>query len=138
MGMKEALTSVFNNYANFEGRARRSEYWFFSLFNLLVSFAFAALLMLPREHSALYRLVQGLSSLYSLAVFIPGLAVSWRRMHDIGKSGGNIFWAFLPIVGPILVLVWCCREGDAGDNAYGPDPKAEERYHDQYDRYDRY
>ena len=105
MSMKEAVTSVFNNYANFEGRARRSEYWYFCLFNILVSLVFGVLLSLAGEGSALYRIVLGLDSLYSLAVFVPGLAVCWRRLHDIGKSGANWCWVFLPLVGSILLLV---------------------------------
>lgn len=136
MGMKEALRSVFNNYFNFDGRARRSEYWFFLLFNVLVNLAFVALLSIPRENSALFRLLSGLASLYSLAVFVPGLAVCWRRLHDIGKSGANWFWAFAPIVGPILLLVWFCREGDPGENAFGPDPKEQERFHDNHNYYE--
>ena len=128
MTMKEAVTSVFNNYANFDGRARRSEYWYFCLFNILVSLGFGVLLSLADEGGALYRIVMGLNGLYELSVFIPGLAVAWRRLHDIGKSGANWFWLFLPLVGAILLLVWYCREGDAGANQYGEDPKEEFRY----------
>ena len=128
MGMKEAVINVFNNYANFDGRARRSEYWYFALFNILVSLAFGVLISLTKEGSLLFRLFSGLEGLYSLAVFIPGLAVAWRRLHDIGKSGANWFWVFLPIAGWIMLLVWYCREGDPGDNAYGADPKEAERY----------
>ena len=135
MGMKEAVTNVFNNYFNFEGRARRSEYWYFCLFNILVGLVFAALIAMVREGGVLYRLFYGLSSLFSLAVFIPGLAVCWRRLHDIGKSGANYFWILLPIAGPILLLVWFAREGDCGDNAFGPDPKAAERFRDQYEQF---
>ena len=89
---------------------------------------------LGREGSFLYRVFYGLSSLYSLAVFVPGLAVAWRRLHDIGKSGANYFWIFLPVAGAIMLLVWYAREGDHGDNAYGPDPKAEyrESYYSDY------
>ncbi len=128
MGMKEAVTSVFNNYANFDGRARRSEYWYFCLFNILVGLVFGVLMSLTKEGSVLYRIFYGLEALYNLAVFIPGLAVAWRRLHDIGKSGANWFWIFLPIAGAIMLIVWYCREGDPGDNAYGSDPKETERY----------
>ena len=135
MGMKEAVISAFNNYVNFDGRARRSEYWYFVLFNMLVNAVFAVLISFCREGSLGIRMFTGLSGLYSLAVFLPGLALCWRRLHDIGKSGAYYFIAFIPLVGPILVLVWLCREGDAGDNAYGPDPKAAERYEDRYSNY---
>ena len=128
MGMKEAVINVFNNYANFDGRARRSEYWYFCLFNVLVGLVFGVLISLTKEGSILFRLFSGLEGLYNLAVLIPGLAVAWRRLHDIGKSGANWFWIFLPIAGAIMLIVWYCREGDPGENAYGADPKETERY----------
>ncbi len=134
MGMQEAVTRVFNNYANFSGRARRSEYWYFVLFNMIVNAAFAVLLSIVPAESALYRMFTGLSGLYSLAVFIPGLAVCWRRLHDIGRSGACWFFLFIPLVGPILLLVWLAREGDPGDNAYGSDPKGS-YYTDGENRY---
>ena len=135
MGMKEAIISAFNNYVNFDGRARRSEYWYFTLFNMIVSAVFAVLISFCRDGSIGARLFTGLSGLFSLAVFLPGLALCWRRMHDIGKSGAYYLMILIPLVGPILVLVWFCREGDAGDNAYGPDPKAAERCEDRYSNY---
>lgn len=135
MGMKEAVVSVLNNYANFSGRARRSEYWYFFLFNLLVGLVFGVLILIPREGSALYRIISGLSSLYSLAVFVPGLAVAWRRLHDIGRSGAYWFFNLIPLVGWIFVLVWLVREGDHGDNAYGSDPKQDYRYDYDYREY---
>lgn len=128
MTMKEAVTSVFNNYANFDGRARRSEYWYFMTFYVLIKFAFTLLLLIIDQGSALDRIVVGLNALFSLSMFIPRLAVIWRRLHDIGKSGANWCWAFVPLVGAIVLLVWFCREGDEGENRYGPDPREEYRY----------
>lgn len=66
-----------------------------------------------------------LASIYSLAALVPGLAVAWRRLHDIGKSGAYYLFILIPIAGPIILLVWFAKAGDVGDNAYGPDPKAE-------------
>jgi len=77
------------------------------------------LLLIP---SILHSETPAVSGLLSLALLIPGLAVSVRRLHDIGKSGWNLLWAFLPLIGIILLLVWNCRKGDAGDNDYGSDP----------------
>ena len=119
MGFVEAIQHVFRNYANFSGRARRSEYWWFTLFNSLVSGALARLSQ-GGNGPALFT---ALASLWSLALFLPGLALCWRRLHDIGKSGANWFWVFLPLVGWILLLVWMIRDGTAGPNQYGPDPK---------------
>lgn len=99
---------VFENYANFDGRARRSEYWWFFLMSLIISVVFniiGGLTKLPL-----------IGSVYSLAVFIPSLAVAVRRMHDIGKSG----WYILI---PIYNIVLLATEGQYGENEYGSDPK---------------
>lgn len=94
MNFGEAIKSVFSNYANFRGRARRSEYWYFVLFNILVSLVLSGLTLISPKLSIL-------NSIYSLAVFIPGLAVAVRRLHDIGKSG----WNYLIVLIPAIVLV---------------------------------
>ncbi|MEM8526379.1 MAG: DUF805 domain-containing protein [Bacteroidota bacterium] len=101
---------VLQRYAVFEGRARRSEYWYFVLFNFLISFGLGFL------DGALGLLEFGTNTIYSLAVFIPSLAVAVRRMHDVGKSG----WFILI---PIYNLILAATEGDYGTNQYGPDPK---------------
>jgi uncharacterized membrane protein YhaH (DUF805 family) len=90
---------VFENYANFDGRARRSEYWYFVLLNTI--FVFLALLINP----VLY-------GLYALLVLLPGLAVSVRRLHDVGKSGAWLFISLVPIIGGIWLLVLMATEGD--------------------------
>lgn len=103
---------VFENYANFDGRARRKEYWMFFLANMIISFGLAFVLGLISP-------TLGLAvNVYSLAVLIPSIAVGIRRMHDVGKSG----WFILI---PIYNLILACTEGDKGANEYGPDPKNE-------------
>lgn len=120
MNMMQAVNSVFSNYANFSGRARRSEYWFFVLFNLIAPVAMGAVLaFFGRSEQTIARMAE----VYSLVAFVPGLAVVWRRLHDIGKSGACCFWILFPIAGPIIFLVWMCREGTRGPNRFGPDPK---------------
>lgn len=116
MTFTQAIQSVFSQYATFSGRARRSEYWFFVLFNYVIS---AALGFLGR-YMFLFSILSGL---YSLAVLIPSLAVTWRRLHDIGKGGGWYFFILVPLVGWIFLLVWLCRDSQPGQNAYGPNPK---------------
>ena len=123
MDFMDAVKKCFQNYANFSGRARRSEYWYFVLFNALVGGVLSSLARMAGEGFIASSLTS-LASLYSLATLVPGLAVAWRRLHDIGKSGGYWFFIFIPIAGPIILLVWLVKAGDAGDNAYGPDPKA--------------
>ena len=96
--------TAFKNYANFSGRARRKEYWLFVLFNII--FSFVAMIIDNILGIAIDGMGYGpLYLLYSLLVFIPGLAVSIRRLHDIGKSGSMIFIAFIPLVGAIWLLV---------------------------------
>ena len=119
MGFSEAVASVFKNYANFKGRARRSEYWFFVLFNMIASGLLTGISTASENSVFLI-----LSGIYSLAVIIPTLAVIWRRLHDIGKSGASYFVALIPLVGAIILLVWLCKDSQPGDNQYGPNPKA--------------
>ena len=113
MNFTEAVSSFFNNYAVFEGRSSRSEYWYAYLFLFIVGFGlgfFEALFGLPP-----------ISLVFSLAVIVPGIAVGIRRMHDIGKSGWWVLLSFT-IVGIIPVIYWLCQEGDEGDNQYGSNP----------------
>ena len=109
------------NYANFEGRARRSEYWYFVLFNFVVSAStiLISFIFLFFGGFLLWLFIW----IFSLATIIPNLAVQVRRLHDVGKSGWTILFALIPLVGPILLLVYYCTEGDRGDNEYGSDPK---------------
>ena len=126
MKMMDAVKHVFSNYAVFSGRARRSEYWYFVLFSMIVSAVLSRIgKEVPMEVAGQVVMVtqSKLLSIYNLVVFIPTLAVVVRRLHDVGKSGWNYFWFFLPIIGWIMMLVWLCREGEHGPNRFGPDPK---------------
>lgn len=107
---------VLKNYANFNGRARRTEYWMFVLFNAIIGITLSVLSNFVSAISILY-------IIYSFAVLVPGIAVTTRRLHDIGKSGWMQLFILIPIVGGILLLVWTCTEGTHGDNLYGADPK---------------
>ena len=110
MNFSQALQHVFRNYANFNGRARRSEYWYFMLLNAIVAvFNFTPL--------------APVSALYSLAVLVPTLAVCFRRLHDTGRSGAYLLLLFVPIVGEILLIVWFVQDSSPGVNQYGPNPK---------------
>ena len=110
------LKVVKDNFANFQGRARRQEYWMFILFNSL--FAFAALLL-----DGLLGL-GFLYALYALAMFIPSTAVAVRRLHDTGKSGWWLLIVLVPIIGSIWFLVLLCTDSENGANSFGPSPKA--------------
>lgn len=100
---------VFENYANFNGRARRSEYWWFILMNIIISVILNVIGVLIE--------FPFIGTIYSLAVFLPSIGVAVRRMHDVGKSG---WYALIPIYNLILAIT----EGEQGQNEYGPDPKS--------------
>lgn len=132
MSLGESLTSVLNKYATFTGRARRSEYWWFFLCYSVIQlvFNFASLGMMSGVMSGemsyndpSYMLFMIASVVIGLGLFLPSLAVTVRRLHDIGKSGWNILWGVIPIVGAIIVLVWMCQDSDVVANKYGESPK---------------
>lgn len=132
MSLGESLTSVFNKYATFTGRARRSEYWWFSAcyFIIQIVFNFASLAMIAGTMSGemsyndpSFNMFQTISVIVGLGLLLPALAVTVRRFHDIGKSGWNILWAAIPLIGPIIVLVWMCQDSDVVANKYGESPK---------------
>lgn len=116
---------VFNNYANFSGRARRAEYWYFVLSTIIlfVPFFLIAIIGGANESDGMAMLGFSLIGIYMLAMIIPWLAVVVRRLHDLNKSGWNYFVRFIPLVGPIILLVWLCTDGDRFRNKYGEDPK---------------
>ena len=118
MSLKEAVSSAFSKYATFSGRSRRSEYWYFVLFQLIVAFVLALVGSLIGETA-----VTAIDGLWSLATLVPSLALVWRRLHDIGKSGAWFFIGLVPLVGEILLLVWLCKDSQPGENAFGPNPK---------------
>ena len=112
------LNVVLNHYADFNGRARRSEYWYYTL----VVFCISLLLSILQAITG-WKLFSILSTLVSLALLVPGLAICWRRLHDIGKPGPWYFIILIPIVGIILMLVWFCQDSQPGANEFGPNPK---------------
>ena len=122
MTFQEAINSVFSNYANFNGRARRSEYWYFTLFNLIVSMVLSVLMRLTAG-SVIFNLFRIIEVVFSLAILIPGLAVAWRRLHDTGRSGAWYLLIFVPIIGVIFLIVWFCQDSQPDTNQYGPCPK---------------
>lgn len=113
--------SVLQNYSNFNGRARRKEFWMFQLFNFLAIITVAiidAFLAYIFDVPTLF-----LTFVYLLAVLIPGLAVLVRRMHDINKTGWMVLISFIPFIGGIWLLILEVTEGTIGANNYGADPK---------------
>ncbi len=114
----EWYVKVLKNYAVFQGRARRKEYWMFTLFSIIISIILTII-------DGLIGLTNVLTSIYSLIVLLPSLAVCARRLHDTGRSGWWILLALIPVIGAIILLVFLCGDSQ-GENQYGPNPKAAE------------
>ena len=114
MDFGKAISNYFSNYATFKGRARRSEFWFSILFVFLIGIPAQILdLILFGSQTGLFYVV------VFLGTFIPTLAVTWRRLHDIGKSGGFYFIGLIPLVGAILLIVWLATDSQPTANQYG-------------------
>lgn len=105
MDFGQTLSYYFDHYTDFNGRARRQEYWYIVLWNLI------------------FGLIPVVNILWVLATLIPGLALSVRRLHDIGKSGWLLLLSLIPIIGAIVLFVFSVTDSDPGTNQYGPSPK---------------
>lgn len=112
---------VLRNYVNFEGRARRKEFWYYTL----CSFLIAVILVIIDKQMGTFNQQTGmglLGQIYGVAVFLPALAVCVRRLHDIGKSGWMVLINLIPFIGFLIFIYLAARQGDEGANEYGPDP----------------
>ena len=112
---KSVETVVLKNYVNFEGRASRPEYWWFTLAYAIVNIILS---LIPRAGTIL-------SGILGLAVLIPSIGVAVRRLYDINKSGWWLLIALIPIVGYIIVILWLVKPSDNGENQYGEIPRWE-------------
>lgn len=135
MNMMEAVRTVYSKYVTFSGRASRSELWWFVLFYFIVymvlGFVDSMLFGTVQESGSLtggdYSFSSStttpiLSGIFALASMLPSIAVTVRRMHDINRSGWWVLISFIPLVGTIILIVWCATGGDRGENRFGPDP----------------
>ena len=144
---------VWKQYADFSGRARRKEYWTFTLFNAMIIFVLMFVMIAgERANSKAFadkitmdfmdgkavevvaynyiylKIGMALLGCYALSIFIPSVAVCVRRLHDIGKSGWYYFIGLIPLVGAIILLVWYCTDSQAGENKWGVNPKEDELF----------
>ena len=108
---------VRDNYTNFEGRARRKEFWMFTLVSLVIN---VGTLILDASLFSDLGLVNGL---YTLAILLPSIAVGIRRMHDINKSGWWLLLWIVPVIGWVWLIILHCRDSDIGDNVFGSSDK---------------
>jgi uncharacterized membrane protein YhaH (DUF805 family) len=125
--LSQAVKSVLKeNYCNFSGRARRSEYWNFFLFNVILGFIlyFVTLIFVALFKDSFIILIP-LILFFALLIYclIPGLAVMVRRLHDTGRSGLYYFIGFIPFVGEILLLIFLLEDSQPNTNMYGPSSK---------------
>ena len=117
---------VLKQYADFSGRARRTEFWMFILFNAIIGLALimvGAIAAAISNSGSTFFIGIVLLCIYNLAIIIPSLAVIVRRLHDIGKSGWCYFVGLIPLVGAIILFVWYCTDSQAGENKWGANPK---------------
>ncbi|HKM88768.1 MAG TPA: DUF805 domain-containing protein [Xanthobacteraceae bacterium] len=114
MNFGQAITSGFSNYVNFSDRAIRSEYWYWFLFVVLCQIATMII------DSVIG--VQLTTSILSLAVLLPGIAVGVRRLHDLDRTGWWLLLGLVPLIGAIVLIVWFCTRGTPGPNRFGADP----------------
>ncbi len=111
---------VLKKYAVFSGRARRKEYWYFFLFNVIISIVLGWIGNLLWTYNVL-------PGLYSLAVLLPSLGVSIRRLQDTGSSGWWLLLSLIPLIGAIILLIYMVSDSQEGTNQYGPSPKLVEQ-----------
>ena len=121
MTFGESIKSCLNGYVKFDGRAPRSEYWWFLVFIFLVDVVAACI---DFSASTIYEKSELVSTLAALALLLPNLAVCVRRLHDLNKSGWWVLLFFIPIIGHIILIVWFATHGTVGANSFGEDPLA--------------
>jgi uncharacterized membrane protein YhaH (DUF805 family) len=121
--MIDYYLTVFKRWLDFRGRSRRSEYWYYTLANLIVAILLVVVEMIlgiGGDDGA----SGPLSLIYSLVTIVPGLSLSFRRLHDIGRSAWWLLLTFIPIIGWGVLLYWAIKNGDPNRNDFGPDPKS--------------
>ena len=119
------IDTVRNRYVDFKGRAGRREFWYFTLFYLIIA------VILGIIDSLVFGSVSEngtpsagvLGSIFSLALLLPSLGISIRRLHDIGKSGWWLLIGLVPLIGCIVLLIFYIKDSQPGTNQYGPNPK---------------
>lgn len=109
-------TVVTKHYVDFQGRARRAEYWWYILVYIVIDIVLS--IIQSMVHTTL------ITALFGLALLLPSLGVSFRRMHDIDKSAWWLLIGLIPLIGAIVLIYWFAQPGTAGSNQFGPDPKS--------------
>ena len=116
MDFMTAVKTCLGKYATFQGRAARSEYWFFTLFMFITSMIASVIA------GASLGVLSVLPMVLLIGLFVPSIAVSVRRLHDLDKSGWWILIILIPLIGGLVLLWWSCKRGTEGQNMFGSDP----------------
>lgn len=125
----ELMFQPLKKYADFQGRARRKEYWLFYLFVMVVQIVLMTIsgasggMAEGQNPGGLAMVGLGILGVFGLAIIIPGLAVSFRRLHDTNRSAWWLLIALIPLIGPVVLLIFTVLDGTPGPNRFGPDPK---------------
>ncbi|SDJ02299.1 DUF805 domain-containing protein [Lutimaribacter saemankumensis] len=122
MGFQDAVRKCLSNYATFEGRAARSEFWWFTLFLFLGNAVFSILDRILFGGVAHGQEISVLGALFSLAVLLPTIAVGVRRLHDLDRTGWWYLLVLIPLIGGLILLFFFIQKGTSGTNRFGPDP----------------
>lgn len=128
--MKTSVITCFKKYVTVEGRASRSEYWWFMLFGVLVGLILGLCLgfisiILVWDYDFDSMVTSVSSNIMSLILLFPSICVSIRRLHDIDRRGWWFLLWLIPVIGWIIMLYFICKKGTEGDNLFGKDPLAE-------------
>lgn len=118
MSFFEAIKSVITQFNNFHGRAQRSEFWWYNLFECVISFGLSIMGNVTGIKAFNIAIL-----VFTVVFLVPGLAVCFRRMHDTGKSAWWLLPALIPIAGQIYMMLWFLKDSQPGENQYGPNPK---------------
>lgn len=117
--MLDAYKLFWKNYVKFEGRSRRSEFWWVILVNMIIGIVFGILALIP----FIGVVFDVLYVIFVIACIIPYFSLYFRRLHDIGKSGAFILLVLIPIVGAIILIIWFAKDSEPGPNRFGDNPK---------------
>ena len=127
MSFGQAVSSFFSNYANFQGRTRRSGYWWVVLFLVVISavlwFVDLQLFAGVWPQDLLDQGSGPISIVFGLAIIVPVIALGVRRLHDTNRSGWWVLLGFIPLIGSIVLFVFYVLDSTPGENKYGPNPK---------------
>lgn len=125
-----AISRAIGKYCCFTGRASRSEYWFWVLFtfiiNAIIGTSQGIMIGIYGDESHIAYLCSFVLYAWSLAILLPSWGLTFRRLHDTGRSGWNVCWILLPLIGEIILLVYLCQPSQMDENKYGPVPNVVE------------